>query len=77
MAKRKAVRKHTVKAELTVHGLSKAGSSMKLWLFAGGEKLGELEVGRGAVYWWGRNRRTAKRMSWSRFAAYMDEIAYR
>ena len=39
-------------------------------------KLGELEIGRGAVYWWGRSRKTAKRISWSRVAEHLDEIAY-
>jgi len=65
-------RKHVVKADLAVHGLSKAGTSLKLKIFADSEKLGELEIGRGAVYWWGRNRRRAKRLSWSRFAEYLE-----
>jgi hypothetical protein len=46
-------------------------------IFADAERLGELEIGRGAVYWCGRNRRSAKRINWSRFADYLDDIAYR
>ena len=68
-------RLHYVKANLSVHRLSKAGSSLDLDIFGpGDEKLGTLEVGSGAIYWWGKNKRSAKRMSWSKFAEYMDNL---
>jgi hypothetical protein len=76
MAARKPRRKHLVRASLTVHSLSKAGTSLTLQIFADDEKLGELEIGRGAVYWSGRNRKTAKRLDWTRLAAYLDKLAY-
>jgi len=75
MAKRKRV-KHTVTASLDVPGLAKAGSSMNLKIYADGEKLGEITLGRGSLFWYGRNRRLRQRVSWTKFAAMMDEIAY-
>ena len=76
MAKRKKARKHSVKAELSVHELSKAGTSLRLKIYADAEKLGEIEIGRGAIYWYGANRQKAKRIDWSSFARQMDELAY-
>ena len=40
------------------------------------EKIGQLEVGRGSLYWNGRNRKSRERVDWSRFADMMDELAY-
>lgn len=76
--KRATQRKHTVHANLNVPELTKAGSSLELSIYASGEKLGELELGRGGVYWrggrkWSANR---KRYSWTRFAEIMNEHAY-
>lgn len=77
MATRKRVkRKHEVRAELTNVELVRAKSALRLEVFASREKLGELEVGRGSIYWRGANRQTKKRIDWSRFAAMMDELAY-
>ena len=36
----------------------------------------ELIIGRGSLYWYGRNRTNRKRISWTRFADMMDELAY-
>ncbi|HXX82503.1 MAG TPA: hypothetical protein VEN29_00835 [Casimicrobiaceae bacterium] len=68
--------KHVVKAELANFELVKAGSSLRLEIFSNDEKIGELEVGRGSLYWYGRNRKTRERVDWSRFAEMMDELAY-
>jgi len=77
MARAKRVaRKHEVKAALTVHGLSKAGTSLDLTIFAEGEKIGELVIGRGSLNWTGGRRQSSKRISWSEFARHMDELAY-
>jgi len=76
MARQQTRRKHTVKAELRVLGLSRAGSSLDLEIFARRVKLGEIVIGRGSLYWYGRRRQRAKRVSWSRFAETMDELAY-
>lgn len=75
-AKKTSRRKHRVLAELTNVELVKAKSALKLEVFASREKLGELEVGRGSIYWRGANRITRKRINWSKFAEMMDELAY-
>jgi hypothetical protein len=69
-------RKHSVRAQLTVQELTKAGTSLMLEISARGEKIGELEIGRGSLYWRGGKRQLRKRLSWSRFAELMDELAY-
>jgi hypothetical protein len=70
-------RKHAVYANLNVPELTKAGSSLELYIYAEGEKIGWLELGRGGVYWRGGKRHKRKRLSWSRFAEVMNEVAYR
>ena len=76
MAKRKSRIKHTVEAAFHVPSLSKAGSSLNLDIYADREKIGQIVLGRGSLYWYGRNRQKGKRISWSRFAQMMDELAY-
>ena len=69
-------RKHEVKADLANFELAKARSSLTLQIYANKEKIGELEIGRGSLYWQGRKKRRSKRLDWSRFADMMDELAY-
>ena len=76
MAKRRTRKKHAVMAELHVPGLSKAGSSLNLKIYASQLKLGEVTIGRGSLYWYGRYRQKRKRISWTRFAEMMDKLAY-
>ena len=68
--------RHEVKAALAHFDLAKAGSSLNLQIYAADEKIGELEVGRGSLYWYGRNRHKSKRINWTRFAEMMDRLAY-
>jgi hypothetical protein len=68
--------KHAVKARLQVHGLTNAGTSLDLEIFADRRKLGDLVIGRGSLYWFGRGRQKRKRIRWSKFAEMMDELAY-
>jgi hypothetical protein len=78
-ARRKAPsleRKYEVKAELENFTLTKAKSALTLEIYRRQEKLGELQVGRGSLYWWGAHRQKEKRVSWGRFAQMMDELAY-
>ena len=70
--RRKLPRKHEVKADLSNFELAKARSSLNLQIYAGGEKIGELEVGRGSLYWYGRKKQRSKRIDWSRFAQMME-----
>jgi hypothetical protein len=77
-ARRRARRghKHEVKAGLSNFDLAKAGSSLNLQIYANKEKIGELEVGRGSLYWYGRGRHKSKRINWTKFADMMDRLAY-
>jgi len=76
-ARRKSVDAvHTVKAALHVPGLSKAGSSLTLHIYARSEKIGEIELGRGSLFWRGGKRQKRKRIGWTRFAEMMDDLAY-
>lgn len=65
-------RKHSVKASLRNVDLTKATSALNLVLRADGEKLGELVVGRGSFFWYGRNRKKPQQITWSEFAALMN-----
>ena len=71
-----SARTHVVRAQLSVHELSKAGTSLYLEIMARGEKIGELEIGRGSLYWKGGKRQIRKRLPWPRFAELMDRLAY-
>lgn len=71
-----AQRKHAVRALLSIHELTKAGTSLTLDISATGEKIGELEIGRGGLFWRGGRRHKSKRLSWTRFAELMDRLAY-
>jgi hypothetical protein len=65
-----------VSANLRVHELSKAGTSLDLEIYELGRKIGTLIVGRGSLFWRGGKRQIEKRIPWRRFAAMMDELAY-
>jgi len=69
-------RKYEVRANLANFELAKARSSLNLRIYAKGGKIGELEIGQGSLYWYGRNRQRSKRINWSDFAQMMDELAY-
>jgi hypothetical protein len=73
---RKRVKKHSVKAHLQMFELVRAGSSLELEIYASRQKIGTLIIGRGSLYWYGRNRTNRKRISWTHFADMMDELAY-
>jgi len=76
MAKKRSIRKHSVKANLQVKELSKAGSSLHLEIYAAKEKIGTLILGSGSLFWFGKRRQIRKRIPWTRFAEMMDELAY-
>jgi hypothetical protein len=79
MAKKKqstARKRFKVKAALDNFELAKAKSALKLMIYRKGEKVGELQMGRGSLYWWGAHRQKEKRISWGKFAEMMDELAY-
>jgi len=68
-------RVHSVSAQLSVLSLTKAGTALTLEIHGSEGKLGEMEIGRGALYWKGRNQQSAKRIGWTRFAEMMDDLA--
>lgn len=75
-AERPSHRVHEVRARLGVEELAKAGSALNLEVFRSGGKLGELEIGRGSLFWTGKNRHKSKRIRWPDFAEMMDRLAY-
>jgi hypothetical protein len=74
--KKKALKKHSVRANLQVVELTRAGSSLDLEIYADNEKIGTMIIGRGSLVWFGGKRQLRKRIPWSRFAEMMDELAY-
>lgn len=76
MKKKPVARKHAVKASIQVHELSKAGTSIEFEIYASGEKIGTLVIGRGSLIWRGGKRQKEKFISWTKFAEQMDRLAY-
>ncbi len=66
-------RKHSVRAALNVPELTKARTSLKLEIFEQGEKIGELEIGRGGFFWKRGKGRKSMRLTWERFIERMHE----
>ena len=66
-------RKHSVRASVQIHQLSKAGTSIDFYIYADEEKIGTMIIGRGSLTWFGRNRKTPIELNWTRFAQIMDE----
>ena len=70
---------HSVTATLVNVELPKAMHALKLEIYSKAGKtgkLGELEIGQGALYWKGKGRTKTKRIGWSAFAEMMDHLAY-
>ena len=65
-----------VKAEIANTTLAKARSALTLQIYRKDLKLGELQIGRGSLFWAGARRQSAKRIHWGRFAEMMDRLAY-
>jgi hypothetical protein len=73
---RSVERKFEVKAEVANFTLAKAKSALKLEIYSRREKLGQLEIGRGSLYWTGAHRQTEKRLNWGKVAQMLDDLAY-
>ncbi len=69
-------KRYRVRAELDNFELAKAKSALKLSIYSRGKKVGELQVGRGSLYWWGAHRQKEKRIGWGEFADMLDHLAY-
>jgi hypothetical protein len=71
-----SARKFEVRAALANSTLAKAKSALTLELYSKKEKIGQLDIGRGSLYWTGARRQISKRVNWERFAEMMDSLAY-
>ena len=76
MSKIKQEKKHTARCTVQIPELTKAGTSVWIEIHAEGEKIGTIILGRGSIIWYGGKRQKRKRISWSRFAEMMDQMAY-
>jgi len=65
-------RRHSVKAEVSNIDLTKAGTSIKMEVYADAEKIGTVELGRGTLRWRGGRKRKSTIVDWTRFAEWMD-----
>ena len=70
-----AERRYEVRAELANFALAKARSALTLQIYERDEKLGELQIGRGSLYWWGAHRQKSKRLGWGEVAQKLNELA--
>ena len=59
--------------EITLPSKPLANVDMTLVIKSDGKKLGELHVSKGSADWRWTRKRTAKIISWERFAQLMDE----
>ena len=69
-------RNHSVRAELTVQELTRAGTSLDLKIYAEGEQIGTLIIGQGSLFWRGGKRQKVKRIDWTSFAEMMNDKVY-
>jgi transposase len=72
VAARRKRRKHSARASVQVHELSKAGTSIALEIHAANKKVGQLVIGRGSLTWFGNHWKQGRRFSWSAFAEFME-----
>ncbi|HYO47986.1 MAG TPA: hypothetical protein VEY33_15005 [Gemmatimonadota bacterium] len=68
--------KHSVRAELTVQELTRAGTSLELKIYAEHEQIGTLIIGQGSLFWRGGKKKKDKRIDWSSFAEMMNAKVY-
>ncbi len=71
--RRLIARKHLVTGEIRNVDLTKTGSSIHLDVYSADEKVGRIEIGRGSLRWWGKNKVNAKRISWPRLAQWLED----
>jgi hypothetical protein len=73
---KKPRKRYSVEASLANVSLARAGSGITLLVFERGRKLGELQVGRGSIFWWGAMKQRRKRLDWRRVAEELNRLAY-
>ncbi len=70
-------KKHTVKANLQIFNLSKAGTSLELEVFAqqsrtARRKIATVIIGRGSLTWKKGKGKKGRRITWSQLAEMME-----
>jgi len=62
---------------MQILGLTRAGSSIDLYIYEDGQKLGEVRLGRGSLIWTGKwkGQNKSLRLRWHKFASLMNGIA--
>ncbi|GIW42266.1 MAG: hypothetical protein KatS3mg076_2843 [Candidatus Binatia bacterium] len=73
MAEQRSRRRHTARGAVTLPSLGRAGASIRIEVYRDEEKIGELGLGQGSIWWYGRKWKHPKRFSWSKFAQLMSE----
>ena len=76
MVRRRKRKRHSVKANLHVLELTRAGSSLDLAIYEDQEKIGTMIIGSGSLSWKGGKRQITKRIPWGSFAEMMNKLAY-
>lgn len=76
MAKKRR-RVFDVSCDMQVIEVTRAGSSINLYIFEDGKKLGEVRLGRGSLIWNGKGKGYNKSIQfrWHKFASLMNGIA--
>jgi hypothetical protein len=74
---RKRQRVFQVTCDMSVEGVTRAGSSINLTIKQEGKKLGEIQLGRGSLTWIGKwkGHDKSRRFPWDKFAETMNRIA--
>lgn len=68
--------RHRVDATLHNVDVTRAGSSIRLRIYDRKRKLGELEIGRGSIFWCGAKKQSRKRLWWGKVAKLLNQLAY-
>lgn len=76
VSKKRLARIHAVSADLENFKLAKAKSALTIRLLVKGKRAGEVHMGSGGLFWWGRRKKSGMRMSWTKFAEMMNDRAY-
>ncbi len=68
-----STRRHRVTLALQAFDLTKAGTALTVMVYDGGTKVGELQVGRGSLRWYGAREQVPTQLTWARFGELMRE----
>jgi hypothetical protein len=72
--KEKREKRYEVIADFYNSELVKAKSSLDLWVYKYGERIGRLKVGRGGIFWYSRYKVKPIRLNWDQFIDRMEDV---